>query len=162
MNKCLTSITNHQSQSRAPHQGPATRWLTATFTTSMSGQAVSSHLAEAFSMISSSSLMSDLSCTRRRTACLLSAYHASNGVGVPSEVMVALSERRISLLLDHQAGQLVQPGQAATAIMMSTVVSVSGELMLASVTIRNDTRELDSRGSPRALPLCENGPCTTC
>ena len=47
------------------------------------------------------------------------------GVGVPDEVMVALSERRISLLLDHQAGQLVQPGQAATAIMMSTVQSVS-------------------------------------
>ena len=41
------------------------------------------------------------------------------GVGVPDEVMVALSKRRISLLLDHQAGQLVQPGQAATAIMMS-------------------------------------------
>ena len=35
------------------------------------------------------------------------------GVDVPDEVMVALSERRISLLLDHQAGQLVQPGQAA-------------------------------------------------
>ena len=84
------------------------------------------------------------------------------GVGVPDEVMVALSKRRISLLLDHQAGQLVQPGQAATAIMMSTVLSVSGELKLASVAVRNDTRELDSRGSPRALPLCENGPCTTC
>ena len=84
------------------------------------------------------------------------------GVGVPDKVMVALSEHRISLLLDHQAGHLVQPGQAATAIMMSTVVSVSGELKLASVAVRNDTRELDSRGSPRALPLCENGPCTTC
>ena len=47
------------------------------------------------------------------------------GVGVPDEVMVALSERRISLLLDHQAGQLVQPGQADNAIMMSTVISVS-------------------------------------
>ena len=47
------------------------------------------------------------------------------GVGVPDEVMVALNKRRISLLLDHQAGQLVQPGQAATAIMMSTVLSVS-------------------------------------
>ena len=34
------------------------------------------------------------------------------GVGVPDEVMVALSKRRISLLLDHQAGQLVQSGQA--------------------------------------------------
>ena len=43
------------------------------------------------------------------------------GVDMPDEVMVALSERRISLLLDHQADQLVQPGQAATAIMMSTV-----------------------------------------
>ena len=84
------------------------------------------------------------------------------GVDVPDEVMVALSERRISLLLDHQAGQLVQPGQAATAIMMSTVLSVSGELMLASVAVRNDTRELDSRGSPRARLLSENGPCTTC
>ena len=84
------------------------------------------------------------------------------GVGVPDEVMVALNKRRISLLLDHQAGQLVQPGQADTAIMMSTVVSVSGELKFASVAVRNDTRELNSRGSPRALPLCEYGPCTTC
>ena len=88
------------------------------------------------------------------------------GVDVPDEVMVALSERRISLLLDHQAGQLVQSAQAATVVMMSTVLSVSGELKLASVAVRvavrNDTRELDSRGSPRDLPLCENGPCTTC
>ena len=84
------------------------------------------------------------------------------GVDVPDKVMVALSEGRISQLLDHQAGQLVQPGQAATAIMMSAVVSVSVELKLASVAVRNDTRELDSRGSPRARPLCENGPCTTC
>ena len=84
------------------------------------------------------------------------------GVGVPDEVMVALSERRISQLLDHQAGQLVQPGQAATAIMMSTVLSVSGELMLASVTVRNSTRELDLRGSPRARLLCEFGLWTTC
>ena len=53
------------------------------------------------------------------------------GVGVPDKVMVALNKRRISLLLDHQAGHLVQPGQAATAIMMSTVLSLSGELMLA-------------------------------
>ena len=84
------------------------------------------------------------------------------GVGVPDEVMVALSERRISLPLDHQAGQLVQLGQPATAIMMSTVLSVSGELKLASVAVRNDPRELDSRGSPRARLLCGNGPCTTC
>ena len=84
------------------------------------------------------------------------------GVNVPDEVMVALNERRISLLLDHQADQLVRPGQAAAAIMMSTVLSVSGELKLASVALRNDTRELDSRGSPRALPLCETGLCTTC
>ena len=42
------------------------------------------------------------------------------GVGVPDEVMVALSKCRISLLLDHQAGQLVQPGQAATAIMIQS------------------------------------------
>ena len=84
------------------------------------------------------------------------------GVDVPDKVMQALSERRISLLLDHQAGQLVQPGQAATAIMMSMVVSVSDELKLVPVAICNDTRELDLRGSPRARPLCENGPCTTC
>ena len=84
------------------------------------------------------------------------------GVGVPDEVMVALSKRRISLLLNHQAGQLVQPGQAATVIMMSTVLSVSGELMLASVAVRNDPRELDSRGSPRARLLCEIGLSTTC
>ena len=82
------------------------------------------------------------------------------GVGVPDEVMVALSERRISQLLDHQAGQLVRPGQPATAIMMSTVVSVSGELKLASVAVRNDTHELDSRGSPEVRPLCGKGPCT--
>ena len=84
------------------------------------------------------------------------------GVGVPDEVMVALSKRRISLLLDHQAGQLVQPGQATTAIMMSTVLSMSDELMLASVAVRNDTCELDSHGSPRARPLCEFGLWTTC
>ena len=84
------------------------------------------------------------------------------GVGVPDEVMVALSKRRISLILNHQAAQLVQIGQAATVIMMSTVLSVSGELMLASVAVRNGTRELDSRGSPRARLLSENGPCTTC
>ena len=58
------------------------------------------------------------------------------GVDVPDEVMMALSERRISLLLDQQADQLVQPGQAAAAIMMSTVLSVSGELKLASVAVR--------------------------
>ena len=84
------------------------------------------------------------------------------GVGVPNEVMVALSKRRISLLIDHQAGQLVQPGQATTSIMMSTVLSVSDELMLASVAVRNGTRELDPRGSPRARPLCEFGLWTTC
>ena len=84
------------------------------------------------------------------------------GVDVPDEVMVALSERRISLLLDHQASQLVQSGQTVTTIRMSTVLSVSGELKLASVALRNDTRELDSRGSPRALPLCELGLWTTC
>ena len=52
------------------------------------------------------------------------------GVDVPDEVMVALSERRISLLLDHQANKLVQPGQAATAIMMSTVVGEQQHLHL--------------------------------
>ena len=84
------------------------------------------------------------------------------GVDVPDKVMVALSQRRISLLLDHQADKLVQPGQTATAVMMSTVLSVSGELMLASVAVRNGTRELDSRGSTRARPLCEFGLWTTC
>ena len=84
------------------------------------------------------------------------------GVDVPDEVMVALSERRISLLLDHQAGQLVQPGQATTSIMMYMVLSVSDELMLTSVAVRNGTRELDSRGSPRARLLCEFGLWTTC
>ena len=58
---------------RPPHQGPATRWVTATFAMPMSGQGVSSHLTEALIMITSSSHRSDLSCTRRRTACLLSA-----------------------------------------------------------------------------------------
>ena len=57
---------------RAPHRGPATRWLTATFAMPMSGQGVSSHLADALIMTSFSSHRSDLSCTRRRTACLLS------------------------------------------------------------------------------------------
>ena len=84
------------------------------------------------------------------------------GVGVPDEVMVALSKRRISLLLNHQVAQLVQPGQAATVIMMSTVLSLSGEHMLASVAVRNGTRELDSRGSPRVRLLCEIGLSTTC
>ena len=84
------------------------------------------------------------------------------GVDMPDEVMVALRERCISLLLNHQAAQLVQHGQAATVIMMSTVLSVSGELMLASVAIRNGTRELDSRGSPWARLLCEFGLSTTC
>ena len=84
------------------------------------------------------------------------------GVDMPDKVMVALSERRISLLLDHQAGQLIRPSQATTAIMMSTVLSVSGELKLASVAVRNGTRELDSRGSPRARLLCEFGLWTTC
>ena len=84
------------------------------------------------------------------------------GVDVPDKVMVALNERRISLLLDHQAGQLVQPGHTTAATMMSTVLWVSGELMLASVAVRNGTCELDSRGSPRARLLCEFGLSTTC
>ena len=80
---------------------------------------------------------------------------------MPDEVMVALSVRRISLLLDHQAGQLVQSSQPAAAIMMSTILSVSGELMLASVAIRNGTSELNSYGSLRVRPLCEFGLWTT-
>ena len=55
------------------------------------------------------------------------------GVGVPNEVMVALSKRRISLLLDHHAGQLVELGQAAAVIMMSMVLWVSAYLKLAPV-----------------------------
>ena len=39
--------------------------------------------------------------------CLLNM--PPRGVGVPDKVMVALSKRRILLLLDHQAGQPVQP-----------------------------------------------------
>ena len=84
------------------------------------------------------------------------------GVGVPDEVMVALSKRRILLLLDHQAAQLVQPGQAVTVIMMSTVLSVSVELMLSSVATHNGTCEMDLRGSLRARLLCEFGLSTTC
>ena len=77
------------------------------------------------------------------------------GVDVPDEVMVALSERRISLLLDHQAYQLIQLGQAATAIMMSTVVSASGELKLSSAAVRNDTRDVRSyRNRMRRVQRC--------
>ena len=65
---------------------------------------------------------------------------------MPDEVMVALSERRISLLLDHQADHLVQPGQAAAAIMMSTVLLVSGELKLA---ISSSTLRATLEPSPR-------------
>ena len=46
------------------------------------------------------------------------------GVDVPDEVMVALSERRISLLLDHQAGRLVQPGQTASTIMIGYYITL--------------------------------------
>ena len=108
-------------------------------------------------MISFSSHISDLSCTRRRASSSLSAEHASNGgVDVLDEVMVALSERRISLLLDHQVNQLVQPGQAATGIMMSTVLSVSGELKLASAAMRNDTRELGLTWKPEGSATAWN------
>ena len=57
---------------------------------------------------------------------------------MPDEVMVALTERRISLLLDHHAGQLVQPGQPAAVIVISTVLSVSVDLKLASVATESD------------------------
>ena len=76
------------------------------------------------------------------------------GVDVPDEVMMALSERRISLLLDHQAGQLVQPGQATTAIMMSTVVSVSVELKLASVAFYAMTLVSWTHVEARGLGSC--------
>ena len=81
---------------------------------------------------------------------------------MPDKVMVALTEHRISLLLDHHAGQLVQPGQPAAAIVKSTVLSVSVDLKLASAATESDPRELESRGSPRARPLHEIGLSTTC
>ena len=88
------------------------------------------------------------------------------GVGVPDEVMVALSKRRISLLFDHQASYLVQTGQAATAIMMSNVLSVSGELKLSSAAVRNATlvswTHMEARGLGRRMDL-DCGPLTdTC
>ena len=81
---------------------------------------------------------------------------------MPDEVMVALTEHRISLLLDHHTDQLVQPSQLAAAIVTSTVLSVSVDLKLASATTESDPRELESRGSPRARPLHEIGLSTTC
>ena len=81
---------------------------------------------------------------------------------MPDEVMVALKEHRISLLLDHHVSQLVKPGQPAAAIAISTVLSVSVDLKLASVMTESDQRELESRGSPRARPLHEIGLSTTC
>ena len=81
---------------------------------------------------------------------------------MPNEVMVALTEHRISLLLDHHSGQLISPGQPAAAIAISTVLSVSVDLKLASAATESDPRELESRGSPRARPLHEIGLSTTC
>ena len=81
---------------------------------------------------------------------------------MPDKVMVALTEHRISLLLDHHTGQLVQPGQPAAAIVKSTVLSVSVDLNLASVATESDPRELESRGRPRARPLHGIGLSTTC
>ena len=88
------------------------------------------------------------------------AWLSLKGVAVPDEVMVALTEHRISLLLDHHTGQLVQPGQLAATIVISTVLSV--DLKLASAATESDPRELESRGSPRARPLHEIGLSTTC
>ena len=81
---------------------------------------------------------------------------------MPDEVMVALTKHHISLLLDHHASQLVRPGQPAAAIAISTVLSVSVDLKLASAATESDPRELESRGSPRARPLHEIGLSTTC
>ena len=81
---------------------------------------------------------------------------------MPDEVMVALTEHRISLLLDHHVSQLVSPGQPAAAIVISTVLSVSVDLKLPSVATESDQRELESRGSPRARPLHGIGLSTTC
>ena len=81
---------------------------------------------------------------------------------MPDEVMVALTEHRISLLLDHHASQLVRPGQPAAAIAISMVLSVSVDLKLASAASKSDPRELESRGSPRARSLHEIGLSTTC
>ena len=81
---------------------------------------------------------------------------------MPDEVMVALTEHRISLLLDHHAGHLVWSGQLAAGIVISTVLSVSVDLKLASAATESDPRELESRGSLRARPLHESGLSTTC
>ena len=81
---------------------------------------------------------------------------------MPDEVMLALTQDRISLLLDHHAGQLVQSSQLAAAIVISTVISVSVDLKLPSVATESDQRELESRGSPRARPLHGIGLSTTC
>ena len=65
----------------------------------------------------------------------------------------------ISLLLDHQAGQLVQPGQVATAIMMSKALSVSGELMLISVAVRKMTLVSWTHVEARGLGSCLKMDC---
>ena len=81
---------------------------------------------------------------------------------MPDEVMVALTGHRISLLLDHHTGQLVQTSQPAAVIMISTVgLPVSVDLRLASVATKSDQRELESRGSLRARPLHGIGLSTT-
>ena len=82
---------------------------------------------------------------------------------MPDEVMVALTEHRISLLLDHHAGQLVWSGQTAATIVITMVLSVSVDLKLASVAtarvthVRNVAALTGSVPDParlsRALPL---------
>lgn len=57
------------------------------------------------------------------------------GVYLPDEVMVALTEHRTWLLLDHHAGQLAWPGQPAAKIVISTVLS---DLKLPSVANESD------------------------
>ena len=80
---------------------------------------------------------------------------------MPDEVIVALTEHRSWLLLDHHASQLVRPGQPAATIVISTVFSVSMDLKLPSVVTESDQGELQSRGSPRDRPLHGIGLSTT-
>ena len=60
------------------------------------------------------------------------------GVDVPDKVIVALTEHRIWLLLDHHAGHLAWTGQPAAPIVISTVLSVSVDLKLPSVATESE------------------------
>ena len=78
---------------------------------------------------------------------------------MPGKVMVALTQHRILLLLDHHAGQLVQPGQPAAVIVISTVLPVSVDLRLASVATESDQCELKSRAEAQGLGHCMELDC---